>query len=156
MTKTLFALSLMFATVPAFAKKAAPVDPHILSCINEAAARYEIGYPLFLAMAKQESSLRPSIVHRNPPTKNNPAGSVDIGLFQINADYWLPRLHKYGITMASLFDPCTNANVAAYIVWENKLTHGDTWKAIGVFNSKTPKKQQVYIQAVWKQLRSEM
>lgn len=153
MTKTLFALLLILVVTPAFAKARPPADPRVLSCINEAATRYEIGYPLMLAIAKQESNLRPAVVHRNPPTKKNPAGSEDIGLFQINADFWLPILRKYGITRASLFDPCVSAHVAAWIVWTNKHTHGNTWKAIGAFNSPTPEKQHIYIQQVWKHLR---
>jgi soluble lytic murein transglycosylase-like protein len=155
MTRTLFALLLMFAALPAFAKAHAPADPRVLSCINEAAARYEIGYPLLLAIAKQESSLHPGVVHRNAPTKKNPAGSDDIGLFGIN-EGWFPVLQKYGITRASLFDPCINAHVAAWIVWENKKTYGNTWKAIGAFNAKSTDKQQDYIRHVWKQLRSVM
>lgn len=153
MRNALLCLVLLLVATPSFAKVSAPADPRILSCIKEAAERYENGYPLMLAIAKQESSLRPYVVHRNPPTQKNPAGSEDIGLFQINADYWLPRLSKYGITRASLFDPCVNAHVAGWIVWGNKKTHGNTWKAIGAFNSPTPKKQQEYIQGVWKHLR---
>lgn len=148
----LLSFLLMFVTMPIFAKEIKLPDPRILYCIQNAAARYEIDYPLMLAIAKQESGLRPAVVNRNPPTKKNPAGSEDVGLFQIN-DFWLPKLRKYGITRTSLLDPCINAHVAAWIVWENTHTHGNTWKAIGAFNSPTPAKQQKYIRLVWKQLR---
>ena len=145
-------LLLMLVALPTFSNEERPADLRVLSCIKEAATRYEIGYPLLLAIAKQESDLRPSVVHRNPPTKKNPAGSEDVGLFQINTDYWLPRLRKYGITKASLFNPCVNAHVAAWVVWENKKTNGNTWKAIGAFNSPIPRKQQEYIERIWKHL----
>ena len=150
MSKSILGLLLMLVAMPALANKGKP-DPRVLSCIKEAATRYEIGYPLLLAIAKQESSLRPTVVHRNSPTNKSPKGSEDIGLFQINTDFWLPRLRKYGITRASLFDPCVNAHVAAWIVWGNKKTLGNTWKAVGAFNSTTPEKQQEYIGRVWKQ-----
>lgn len=153
MAKTIFCLFCAFVAMQAIGKEDAPTNPRVLSCIRDAATRYEHSYPLMLAIAKQESSLRPAVIHRNSPTKENPSGSEDIGLFQINADYWLPRLRKYGITRASLFDPCVSAHVAAWIVWENKRTHGNTWKAIGAFNSTTPEKQRKYIRLVWKQLR---
>lgn len=153
MVKALFCLFCAFAAMPAFGKGGKPADPRVLSCIRDAATRYELSYPLMVAIAKQESSLRPAVIHRNPPTKGNPDGSEDVGLFQINAEFWLPRLRKYGITRTSLFDPCTNAHVAGWIVWKNTHTHGKTWKAIGAFNSPTPEKQQDYIQRVWKQLR---
>lgn len=152
MCKKLLSLFLLIAAMPAFSKSN-PADPHVLSCIEEAATRYENGYSLMLAIAKQESSLRPYIVHKNPPTKKNPAGSEDIGLYQINADYWLPILSQYGITRESLFDPCVNAHVAGWIIWGNKKVYGNTWKAIGAFNSPTLVNQQEYIQKVWKHLR---
>lgn len=127
---------------------AAPIRPDIYACIKEASVRYEHDYSIMLAIAKQESSLRPSVVNKNPPTKKFPGGTDDIGLFQVNSG-WLPVLRKYGITRASLFDPCVNAHVAGWIWWENKKMHGNTWKSVGAFNSPYPAKQREYIKRVW-------
>lgn len=150
MRKTFLSVFLLFGSIPAFASNTA--EPHVLSCIKEAAARYEHDYLLMVAIAKQESSLRAWIVHKNKPTKKHPIPTEDIGLFQINTD-WLPLLAKYGISRESLFEPCVNAHVAAWILWKNKQAYGNTWKAIGAFNSPTIANQQEYIQRVWKRLK---
>lgn len=152
MVKALFCLLCAFAAMPAFGKWAKPADPHVLSCIRDAATRYEHDYLLMLAMADTESSFRTGVINTNAPTKKNPSGSKDVGLFQINLDEWLLKLNKYSITIESLFDPCVNAHVAGWILWGNKKAYGNTWKAVGAFNSPTPEKQQEYIQRVWKNL----
>lgn len=143
-------LLMLFVAMPAFGKESEPVDPHILSCIKEAATRYGHDFLLMQAMADTESSFRPAVVNTNKPSKRNPSGSKDVGLFQINLDEWSLKLRKYGISIESLFDPCINSHVAGWILWENKKTYGDTWKAVGAFNSPTPERQQEYIQRVWK------
>lgn len=114
-------------------------------CVRQAAIIYKHNPDLLLAIAKHESGMNPRITHQNND------GSWDIGLMQIN-DGWLPTLRKFGITRDMLFDPCVNARVGAWVLWENTKRHGATWKAVGAYNAKSPEKQKIYIAKIWKQL----
>lgn len=77
----------------------------------------------------------------------NKDGSWDIGLMKINSS-WLPKLQKMHITEKDLLDPCISVNVGAWILAENIVSYGRTWKAVGVYNSPTLANQQKYIKKV--------
>lgn len=111
-------------------------------CFAEAAARYRVDESLLVAIAKTESGLRGNALHVNED------GSEDIGLMQINSG-WLPKLQRHGIDRAKLLDPCVNANIGAWILAENFVQHGRTWKAVGAYNARSESKQQIYIKKVW-------
>jgi soluble lytic murein transglycosylase-like protein len=114
-------------------------------CFDEAASRYKVDKSLLMAIAKTESSYRANAVNVNSN------GSEDIGLMQIN-DSWLPQLKQWGIDRARLFDPCTNINVGAWVLANNFVQHGRTWKAVGAYNARSTDKQEVYAMKVWKNL----
>lgn len=102
---------------------------------------------MLYAIAKQESSLNPSVISR--PNKD---GSVDIGLMQIN-DRWLPTLKtRFGISRADLLRSCVNLDVGAWVLYENFKTHGFSWRAIGAYNAKSEDKRLAYVQKVYKHL----
>lgn len=111
------------------------------SCIAKAAAHHRVDLSLLRAIAKVESGMNP----RAEATNKN--GSSDTGLMQIN-DWWLPTLSKYGIKKSDLLDACTSAYVGAWILAHSIKTHGLTWRAVGAYNSPTPKNQKIYAEKV--------
>ncbi|MBK4737821.1 lytic transglycosylase domain-containing protein [Noviherbaspirillum pedocola] len=118
-------------------------------CFDEAAHRYHVDKQLLMAIAKTESGFRPNAYNINAN------GSADIGLMQIN-DSWLPTLRKWGIDRTRLFDPCTNVNVGAWVLANNFVQHGRTWKAVGAYNARSTDKQEAYAMRVWKNLNIGM
>ncbi|WP_083294729.1 transglycosylase SLT domain-containing protein [Burkholderia plantarii] len=116
-------------------------------CIDEAAAFQHVHVGLMRAIAQVESGTRTNVI--NP----NSNGTFDIGLMQINSS-WLPRLAREGITEQSLFDPCTNAYVGAWILSENIRQFGPTWNAIGAYNASAPEKRLAYARKVVDAARS--
>jgi len=110
------------------AQAAAP-EPRIEACLRAAAQYQRLPYELLKAVARVESSFNPRAVN-----KLNRNGTEDIGLMQINSA-WLPLLRSYGITRASLFDPCTNAHVGAWILAQNVARFGYTVQAVGAYNA---------------------
>ncbi len=73
-------------------------------CLDDAAAYHQLSPVLLRAIARHESGMRADQVNRNTN------GTEDIGLMQINSVH-LPRLARYGITRAKLFEPCVSAYV---------------------------------------------
>ena len=59
-------------------------------------------------------------------------------MMQINT-IWLPQLKKMGISREMLKDACTSTYVGAWILSQNIKRFGYTWRAIGAYNSATPK-----------------
>ncbi len=125
----------------AFADSKVEVD----SCIAKAAALHNVDLNLLRAIAKVESGMNPKAVGKNTN------GSNDTGLMQIN-DWWLPTLAKHGIKKSDLLDACTSAYVGAWILARSIQQHGPTWRAVGAYNSPTPKNQLIYADKVNKAL----
>ncbi|GAB2923960.1 hypothetical protein GCM10027093_74220 [Paraburkholderia jirisanensis] len=83
----------------------------------------------------------------------NSNGTTDIGLMQINSS-WLPVLAREGISEQSLFDPCTNAYVGAWILSENIRQFGPNWNAVGAYNAASPDKRLSYARKVYDAVQS--
>jgi soluble lytic murein transglycosylase-like protein len=115
------------------------------SCMAKAATLHHVDLSLLRAIAKVESNMNPKAVG------NNTNGTSDTGLMQIN-DWWLPTLAKHGIKKSDLLDACTSAYVGAWILARSIQQHGNTWRAVGAYNSPTPKNQQIYADKVNKAL----
>lgn len=113
-------------------------DLRLDACIVAAANYRHIEPALLKAIAIQESGLNLAAVNRN-----NMNGSVDRGPFQINSS-WLPTLKKHGITVIQLYDPCTSAYVAAWILANAINRYGPTWRAVGAYNSPTEANRKNY------------
>nr|WP_233833239.1 transglycosylase SLT domain-containing protein [Paraburkholderia sp. ZP32-5] len=111
-------------------------------CIDDAASFQHVNVGLMRAIAQVESGTQTDVINRNSD------GTVDIGLMQINSS-WLPRLAREGISEQSLFDPCTNAYVGAWILSENIRQYGPTWSAIGAYNAASPEKRLAYARKVY-------
>lgn len=121
------------------------ISSNAFACWEDAAARYGVNVQLLYAIAKTESSLNPSAINRN---KN---GSYDIGLMQINSS-WFPTLHKYGISETQLWNPCTNIHVGAWILAQNMHRLGNSWEAVGAYNSSKAAYRLRYAQKVFNNL----
>ncbi|WP_136416912.1 lytic transglycosylase domain-containing protein [Herbaspirillum sp. ST 5-3] len=116
-----------------------------IACWEDAAAHYGVNAHVLYAIAKTESGLNPNAVNRN---KN---GSYDIGLMQINSS-WLPTLRKYGVDEQRLRQPCVNIYVGAWILAQNMQRLGNSWEAVGAYNSSKPTLRQRYAWKVYKNL----
>ncbi len=118
------------------------------ACFEEAAARYRMPSSLLKAISRVESSGRSGAINRNAD------GSQDVGHMQINSR-WLPVLQPYGIDARSLFEPCTNTYVGAWILAQNIARLGYGWDAIGAYNAASPSKRITYARKVAAVLQRE-
>ncbi len=116
-------------------------------CIDDAAAFQHVNVSLMRGIAQVESGMRPDRINVNSN------GTTDIGLMQINSS-WLPVLAKEGITEQSLFDPCTNAYVGAWILAANIRQFGPNWTAVGAYNAASPDKRLAYARKVYDAVQS--
>lgn len=123
-------------------------------CFVTAGQRFGINPLLLRAIAWQESGMRPDAVGHNDPSL--PARFArDLGVMQINTQH-LDRLGRHGISEQDLFDPCVNIHVGAWILADAVRRHGMTWKAVGVYHSPTPARQENYARLVQRHLLREI
>ncbi len=119
------------------------------NCWIKAGIKYQVDPWLLYSIAEQESSLNTLAIN------DNRNGSRDVGLMQINS-FWFTELEKYGISEQSLFDPCVNINVGAWILSQSIQVFGNNWRAVGAYNvgaGKNEKKEmlrQKYAESVYK------
>ncbi|WP_126285584.1 transglycosylase SLT domain-containing protein [Burkholderia stagnalis] len=111
-------------------------------CLDDAAAFHHVNVSLLRGIAQVESGMKTNAVNTNAN------GTTDIGLMQINSS-WLPTLSREGISEQSLYDPCTNAYVGAWILSQNIRQLGPTWNAIGAYNAASPDKRLAYARKVY-------
>ena len=91
--------------------------------------------------------MNPNAVNRNRD------GTYDLGLMQINSR-WFPTLRKYGISEQQLRQPCFSIHVGAWIMAQNMLRFGNSWDAVGAYNSPNPARRIAYAQKVYRNLRN--
>lgn len=119
------------------------------ACFNRAGQHYRVSPLLLKSIARVESSMNPRALNQNTNK------SRDIGLMQINSS-WFSKLRKHGISEESLWEPCVNITVGAWILADAISRHGLSWKAIGVYHSPTPARQAWYAGKVASRLRREL
>jgi soluble lytic murein transglycosylase-like protein len=119
--------------------------PNAHACWEDAARRYGVNPAMLVAIARTESGMNPDAINRN---RN---GSVDLGLMQINSR-WFPLLRQYGIGEQQLRDPCTSIHVGAWILSQNMQRLGNSWDAVGAYNSSSPALRAAYAQRVYRNL----
>jgi soluble lytic murein transglycosylase-like protein len=116
-----------------------------MACWELAGNMYAVNPDLLYAIAKTESGLNPNAINRN---KNK---SYDVGIMQINS-MWFSKLQKYGISEQQLFDPCTNIQVGAWILAQNMNRLGNSWNAVGAYNSGKSDRRLGYALKVYKNI----
>ena len=94
-----------------------------------------------------ESKGDANAVHRNAD------GSVDIGQAQINSIHF-STLARYGVPRHALTDACVNVFVAAWLLKQKMVRHGNTWRAIGAYHSETPAQRDSYARSIQRVLVS--
>jgi soluble lytic murein transglycosylase-like protein len=98
-------------------------------CFDQAGEEYHIPPALIESIAYLESALDPKAIHQNPN------GSFDYGLMQINS-CWFKTL---GLERwQHLSDPCFNAMVGAWILKDCIDRHGYTWDCLSCYRSGKP------------------
>lgn len=137
--RALFILLVCFASL----SQAGEITSEMNACFNGAAQYHSVNPVVLKSIAKIESGFNPVAINRN---KN---GSYDIGVMQINSS-WLSELSKFGVTSTSLRDPCTSIYVGAWILSKGIRKHGNTWRAIGTYNSGNREIGTRYAQKVYR------
>jgi soluble lytic murein transglycosylase-like protein len=120
------------AAVAAFHGSVAHAD-----CFDESARYHNVNPWILRAIAAQESGFNASAVARNTD------GSIDRGMTGINSIH-LPELARFGITAGDLLDSCKSIYLAGWHLRNMVNKFGNTWEAVGAYNSKTPSKRDVY------------
>ncbi|MBF4454048.1 transglycosylase SLT domain-containing protein (plasmid) [Acinetobacter sp. SK-43] len=115
--------------------------PPYVGCFYTSSRKYGVPVDLLMAIAQTESSFRTDI-------KGVLGKGADHGLMQIN-DYWVPKLRKrFNITLTDIYDPCTNIEIASWILAHNFVQFGYSWRAVGAYNAVTEWKRVRYINKV--------
>jgi soluble lytic murein transglycosylase-like protein len=122
------------------------------ACLMIAAQSYEVPPAVLYGIQKVEGG---KVGQQVGPNKN---GTYDLGPMQINT-LWVPVLSKHwGISEAETFhliknDPCTNVNVAAWILRNNLEETGSLARSIAFYHSRTPHIGQRYKKKVINAMR---
>lgn len=115
------------------------------ACIVEASAYHSVNPDVLRAIVLHESRGRASTISRN---KN---GSVDSGLTGINSVHW-DELRKKGVTPENLLDECVSVYVGAWKLSKKVFKYGNTWDAVGAYNSETPYYKNRYSILIYNQM----
>ena len=111
------------------------VKQKAIDCFDAAATHHRVNPWVLRAIAKHESGGKAQARGFNHPSNGiSLSVSEDWGMMQINTNH-LPKLKAFGVTPEQLWDGCTNVFVGAWILRESMNTHGNTWTAIGAYNS---------------------
>jgi len=116
-------------------------------CFGDAAEYHHVNPLVLRAIALVESGGNPNALNRN---RN---GSYDLGEMQINSIHQ-PELARYGVSPPDLLDACKNIYIAAWILRRAMDKYGNTWQAIGAYNSATPRYRDRYAARVQEAVRT--
>ena len=112
-------------------------------CYDDAADFHHVNSLILRAISQVESgNLSPTI------TRKNTNGSIDYGKMQINSIH-LPELAHYRMGTDDLLDACKSIYTGAWILHQKIEKYGNTWDAVGAYNSETPYYRKIYAAKVW-------
>lgn len=117
------------------------------NCFATASQRYGVDPWLLFSMSLVESSFNPSA---KAPVRSD--GNRAMGLMQFDST-WIPIFKKrYNIhlTEKDFLDGCKSIMFGAWVLADNFYRKGYSWQAIGLYNAKTPWKQELYAEQVYK------
>lgn len=123
-------------------------------CFEQAGTYQGVNPTVLRAIVWFESKGDAGAIHRNAD------GSVDIGQAQINSIHF-STLARYGVPRRALTDACVNVFVAAWLLKQKMVRHGNTWRAIGAYHSETPVHRDAYARSIqrvlmsWGELRAD-
>lgn len=140
----------------AFVLAVSSVAVHAASgdCFEQAGTYQGVNPTVLRAIVWFESKGDAGAIHRNAD------GSVDIGQAQINSIHF-STLARYGVPRHALTDACVNVFVAAWLLKQKMVRHGNTWRAIGAYHSETPIHRDAYARSIqrvllsWGELRAD-
>lgn len=119
-------------------------------CFDEAGQYYNVDPKLLKAIAMVESSLNPHAYNENLNDRGDVV-SRDYGLMQINSS-WFNRLDQFDVNEQTVYEPCFNVFLGAWVLSSNFSTHGYNWNSVGAYNAGFSKSKeqarQVYIRKV--------
>lgn len=131
--------------------------PTAAFCFDEAGKYYNVDPKLLNAIAKVESSLNPNAYNENI-NRNGEVISRDFGLMQINSS-WFDKLTQFDVNESSIYEPCFNVYLGAWVLSSNFATHGYNWNSVGAYNagfkSSNEAARQVYIEKVQRHYYSQ-
>jgi len=111
--------------------------PARADCIDDAAQYHQVNPWIVRAIVQVESGANPAAMHRNAN------GTLDVGIAQINQVH-MPELASYQIAQKDLLDACVNVYTSAWLLRRSVNRYGNTWAAVGAYNSSTPRYRDIY------------
>ncbi len=121
-------------------------------CFEEAGAYYNVDPDLLKAIAQVESAFNPKAYNEN---KNNRGEVIsrDFGLMQINST-WFDKLSEFDLNERTIYEPCFNVSLGAWVLSANFASHGYNWNSVGAYNAgfakRTENARKIYIKKVQK------
>ena len=100
-------------------------------CLSEAATFHQVNPWILRAIIWHESHNRADLVMTNHD------GSIDVGAAGINSSNFAD-LAKYHVAPANLLNPCVATYVAAWHLAKQMRVYGNSWAAVGAYNSRNP------------------
>ncbi len=113
-------------------------QPASAFCFDEAAGEHDLNSDLLLAIAWVESRFNHKAVGRGGRT-------TDYGIMQISS-WWRPKVDA-DTWRKILEDPCENVKFGAGVLADCVRRLGETWKAVGCYNSR---KTEYQVRYAWK------
>ncbi|RGE40442.1 lytic transglycosylase, catalytic [Comamonas testosteroni] len=101
------------------------------ACIIPAAQYHGVNHNILWAILKVESNFKPATVAKNEN------GTSDYGMGGMNTIH-MPGLAKFGVTPATISDPCISTYVTAWHLRKQMAKHGNNWYGIATYHSATP------------------
>lgn len=128
------AMCALMSSPVSWANKPAPAPmftTEVERCILPAAQYHRVNQYILRAILKVESNLNPHAVGKNDN------GTLDVGIGQMNSRHF-KELQRHGVTPTDLRDACIATYVAAWHLSKMIAEHGNTWRGIAAYHSKTP------------------